>query len=88
MEDERFFSVLDVALDIQSELDFGSNPMLIPLKRDVIRYQILYPVDGINMADRYCELRWKAAEFLQREGYLSAVTWRDTGDHRWRSGIY
>jgi hypothetical protein len=32
------------------------------------------------MSDRYCELRWKAAEFLQREGYLSNVEWRDTED--------
>ena len=24
LEEERFFSVLDVALDIQSEIDFGS----------------------------------------------------------------
>jgi hypothetical protein len=44
LEDERFFSVLDVALDIQSELDFGSSRILVPLKRDVIRYEILYPV--------------------------------------------
>lgn len=85
LEDERFFSVLDVALDIQSELDFGSSPILIPLKRDVIRYEVLYPVHSVNMSDRYCELRWKAAEFLQREGYLPNVKWRDTGQHRWQS---
>jgi len=87
MEDERFFSILDVALDIQSELDFGSPRILIPLKRDVVRYEILCQVDAIKMRDRYCELRWKAAEFLQREGYLSKIEWQDTGDHRWRSLI-
>lgn len=87
LEDERFFSVLDVALDIRSELDFGAAPLIIPLKRDVVRYEILYPTHAVNMADRYCELRWKAAEFLQHEGYLSKVEWRDTGQHRWRSLI-
>ena len=71
MEDERFFSVLDVALDVQSELDFGASPIVIPLKRDVIHYEILCPMNKTNMLDRYCELRWKAAESLQLEGYLS-----------------
>lgn len=85
LEDERFFAVLDVALDVQAELDFGTDPILIPLKRDVVRYEILFPVNANNMANRYCELRWKAAEFLQREGYLSEVRWIDTGEHRWRS---
>jgi hypothetical protein len=67
LEDERFYSVLDVALDIRAELDFNENRIIIPLNRSVIRYNILYPTHGINMIERYCQLRWKAAEFLKSE---------------------
>jgi hypothetical protein len=54
----------------------------------VVRYESLLPGDGINMRDRYCELRWKACEFLQSEGYLRHVDYVDTfGVHRWQNRI-
>ena len=87
LSEENFLSVLDVALDIQSELDFRRDPIYIPLRRDLIRYAVLCPANTINLADRYCDLRWKAAEFLEREGYLTSVEWKDTGGHRWQSFI-
>lgn len=87
LDEERFYSVLDVALDIQGELDFHANPILIQVMRNIVRFEVLMPGDGINMRDRYCELRWKAAEFLKSEGYLSEVTWMDIGNHRWEGRI-
>ncbi len=88
LEDERFYSVMDVALDIRAELDFGAESVVIPVRRSVIRYNILYPTHSPNMLDRYCELRWKAAEFLKREGYLLEVNYVDAfGMHRWDNQI-
>jgi REase_DpnII-MboI len=87
LEDEQFFSVLDVALDIQAKLNFGENPSYIQLIRTVVRYRILLPIDTIGMRDRYCDLRMNAAQFLQRQGYLSEAEWTDTFDHRWKSLI-
>jgi hypothetical protein len=87
-EDERFYSVLDVALDIRGELDFHVDSIEIPLIRSVVRYEALMPGDGINMRDRYCELRWKASEFLEAEGYLRHVDYIHTyGLHRWENRI-
>jgi hypothetical protein len=54
LEDERFYSVLDVALDIRAELDFHAAQTIIPIMRSVVRSESLMPGDGINMRDRYC----------------------------------
>jgi hypothetical protein len=86
LEDERFYSVLDVALDIRAELDFHAAQTIIPIMRSVVRYESLMPGDGINMRDRYCELRWKAAQFLKAEGYLTLVEYIESGSYkRWES---
>jgi hypothetical protein len=31
------------------------------------------PMDGINFRDRYCELRWKAAEFLKQKSVINSI---------------
>jgi hypothetical protein len=86
-DEERFYSVLDVALDIQGELDFRTNPILIQIMRFNLRFQALMPGDGIAMRDRYCELRWKAAQFLKAEGYLADVEWIEHSYDRWQGHI-
>jgi hypothetical protein len=43
-EDERFYAVLDVALDIRCELDFEVSDLVIPVMRRSVRYPGLLPV--------------------------------------------
>jgi len=75
-------------LDIRGELDFHAGEIQIPVMRSAVRYEALMPIDGIDMRDRYCELRWKASEFLQAEGYLRCVKYIDAyGVHRWYNRI-
>jgi hypothetical protein len=85
LEDERFYSVLDVALDIRGELDFGATEIALPIQRKLVRYRILMPAATPSMINRYCDLRLKALKFLESEGYLSEVEdrsgyWDDPGD--------
>jgi REase_DpnII-MboI len=90
LEDEIFFAVLDVALDIQSELQVGSDPIFIPLRRVAVRYTLLCPVAQISVGaiDRYCDLRWKAGSFLKRYGLVGSFEWCEQyGQHRWQSQV-
>jgi hypothetical protein len=41
LEDERFYGVLDVALDIRAEVDFHAAQTIIPIMRSVVRYESL-----------------------------------------------
>jgi DpnII restriction endonuclease len=86
LEDERFCAVLDLALDIRAELDIHAEQTVIPIMRSVVRFETSLPGHGINMRDRYCELHWKAAQFLKAKGYLSQVEYiDDVGINRWNS---
>jgi hypothetical protein len=88
LEEERFYALIDVALDIRGELDFHSEPALIPTMRSMVRYEALMPGDGVNMRDNYMELRWKAVKFLEAEGYVGQVQYLDNyGTHRWYNKI-
>jgi hypothetical protein len=83
LDDEIFFAILDVALDIETELIIGSQKICVPVRRLVVRYEILYPVQSIGTTDRYCELRWKAGTFLKTHSYIGSVEYREQGTHRW-----
>lgn len=88
LEDEIFLAVLDVALDIQSEIQVGSDPIYIPLRRVAVRYTLLCPVSQISVGaiDRYCDLRWKAGSFLKKHGLVGSFEWCEQyGQHRWQS---
>jgi hypothetical protein len=88
LEDERFYALLDVVLDIRGEVDFHSQPALIATWRSIVRFGILMPGDGANMRDNYMDLRWKAAKFLEAEGYVREVEYIDQpGTHRWFNKI-
>jgi hypothetical protein len=82
-DDEIFFAILDVALDVETELLIGSERIYIPVRRLAVRYEILYPVHSVGTIDRYCELRWKAARFLMTYSFLGSVEYREQGTHRW-----
>jgi hypothetical protein len=83
LEDEIFFAILDVALDIETELLIGSEQIYIPVRRLAVRYEILYPVPSVATMDRYCELRWKAGRFLTTHSFIGSIEYREQGTHRW-----
>jgi hypothetical protein len=84
LEDELFYAVLDVALDIEGELIVGdSQPLYIPARRLAIRYSILYPVHSAGTMDRYCQLRWKAGLFLKKHSVIKDIEFRSQGIIRW-----
>jgi hypothetical protein len=88
LDEERFYSLIDVALDIRGELDFGADPVTIPLRRTVIRYPVLYPAHTPSVLDRYCDLRVKAMQFLIREGHVSDYTYIDAfGLSNWEDSL-
>jgi hypothetical protein len=84
LEDELFFAALDVALDIDQEMLVGDGPKFyVPIRRIVIRYEELYPGHSVGAMDRYCELRWKAGQFLKKQGFIGSLEYREQGTHRW-----
>jgi REase_DpnII-MboI len=84
-EDELFFAILDVALDIDQALlvQSAEGPVYINGIRDVIRYQLLYPVHAVNFAYRYADLRGKGLLFLQKQSAISSMQFRKIGLAGW-----
>jgi len=83
LDDEIFLAVLDVSLDIETELMIGAKPNYIPVRRLAIRYPILCPMNSVGAIDRYCELRWKACTFLKTHAFIGSAEYREQGSHRW-----
>ncbi|MEI9968742.1 MAG: hypothetical protein WDM87_09010 [Terracidiphilus sp.] len=81
LDDELFYAILDVALDLQTEVHVGTTKIYIPFKRPVVRYEILLPGITPGALDRYCGLRWKACGFLQKHSVISGYT--STGNEGW-----
>lgn len=83
LDDEMFYAILDVSLDIENEILMGSSDIFIPVRRLSVRYELLYPVGSPGMMDRYCELRWKATKFLKNNAFIGSAEYREQGFHRW-----
>jgi hypothetical protein len=84
---ENFLAVVDVAEDIMDGLQMTeTNETTIPLLRMLVRFNILMPGDGINARDRYCDLRWKALEYLTNKKYIKKFVLNQEF-HRWESTI-
>lgn len=83
LTDENFYAVYDVALDIRADLQLGQPPT-IPMVPSIVKFPILMPADGINMRDRYGNLRWKAMKFLESKGVIRSIDVQQHG-HRWDS---
>lgn len=81
LTEENFYAVYDVALDIRADLQLGQPPT-IPMVPSLVKFQILLPADGINMRDRYGNLRWKAMKFLESKGVIRSIDIQQHG-HRW-----
>lgn len=84
---DNFLSVCDVAMDICAALQIKSEEeVYIPLMPDVIRFYALFPGDGINMRDRYCDFRWKALGYLKDRGHILDFN-IVRGNHRWHQKV-
>jgi hypothetical protein len=82
LEDEVFFAILDVALDLQGEVDVGNAvKVYIPFRRMLIRYEILCPANTPGIIERYCNLRWKACGFLKKHKVIS--NFHSDGNDMW-----
>jgi hypothetical protein len=81
LEDELLYAILDVGQDIQADVDVGADPIYIPFRRMLIRYEILCPANTPGIIDRYCELRWKACGFLKKHGVI--VDYHSEGNDHW-----
>lgn len=82
-EDEQFYSVLEVALEIKLDLDFGITDIFLPAQQKLVKHRILLPAATPSLLQRQCDLRLKALLFLKKEGYLAEVEdqrnyWEDT----------
>ncbi len=92
LEDELFYAVLDVAMDIDQSLTVQSaGPVYIDGIRDVIRFQILYPVHSVNGSYRYVDLRRKGLMLLEKQGAIGAFQFHKLGisgwDGRWEINV-
>lgn len=70
---ENFFAVMDVAQDIQEQLEVvNSNNIRIPAVRMIVRYQILMPFNAVNYHERYAGLRGQALNYLRNNGCIES----------------
>jgi hypothetical protein len=83
LTEENFYAVYDVALDIRAVLQLGQPPS-IPMVPSLVKFPILMPADGINMRDRYGNLRWSAMKFLESKGVIRGIDIQQHG-HRWNA---
>ncbi|MBI4128111.1 MAG: hypothetical protein HY459_03500 [Parcubacteria group bacterium] len=75
---DNFLAVVDVTMDIQECLEVTpTNEIVIPIKRDIIRFPALYPGHAPNLMDRYCTLRRIGIAYLKENGHI-----RDYEIHR------
>jgi hypothetical protein len=81
LTEENFYAIYDVALDIRADLQLGQPPS-IPMVPSLIKFPVLMPADGINMRDRYGNLRWKAMKFLESKSVIQRIDIQQHG-HRW-----
>lgn len=84
-EDELFFAILDVALDVDQALLVQSEKesVYINAVRDAIRYPILYPAISVNLTYRYADLRGKGLAFLQKQSAIASMEYHKWGMSGW-----
>ena len=81
---DNFLAVLDVMIDIKNEIDFLSDVIQIPIMQTKIKFPQLCPISSPDMRDKYCNLRWKATEFLEKKGIIEGYEILQDG-HRWEA---
>jgi REase_DpnII-MboI len=80
LDEEIFFAILDVAIDIDGELAVGdARQMFIQGTRTALRYPVLYPGHSVGAMYRYVALRSKGLQFLQKHGFIASFEFHKTG---------
>ena len=70
MDNYNFLGIYDVMKDIKTEMNISPDRIIIPLLQNMVKFTQLFPIDSIGTRDKYCELRWKATEFLKKNGII------------------
>jgi len=78
--------IYDVMLDIKTESNISPKDIVIPLLQNIIKFEVLFPIDSVPTRDSYCELRWKAIKFLEDKGLIKNFK-TIRGTHRWDTRI-
>jgi len=86
MDNYNFLGIYDVMLDIKTEMNISPEIIIIPLLQNIVKFTQLFPIDSIGTRDRYCEIRWKAVEFLKKNGIIKDFK-LIKGFHRWESRL-
>ncbi len=80
LDEEVFFAVLDVALDIDGKLAVSDErAVYIQGTRTVVRYAVLYPGHSVGAMYRYVELRRMGLQFLKKYSVIDDFAFRQDG---------
>src|SRR5437667_2054275 len=80
LDEEIFFALLDVALDIDSELTVTDRrDVQIGGTRVLVRYPVLCPGVSVGAMCRYVDLRRKGLTLLEKFGFICFVDYRKYG---------
>ncbi|MGC2696375.1 MAG: hypothetical protein WA738_11345 [Candidatus Angelobacter sp.] len=77
-EDELFYAILDVALDIDQALTVQEpeTPIFVDAYRQIVRFDTLYPAQSKALKHRYVDLRQKGLKVLQKQGAVGSMQFR------------
>lgn len=78
LEDELFYAILDVALDIDQALtvQVAGSPIYVEAFRDIVRFEILYPAQSRALKYRYIDFRQKGLLALQKQSAIGPGQFR------------
>jgi len=79
--------IYDVLLDIRQEKQLSHSNIQIPILKNPVLFQELFPADSIPMRDRYCALRWKVILLLKEKGVINDYVLVQIGGHRWNNNV-
>lgn len=78
LEDELFYAILDVALDIDQSLtvQVAGTPIFVEAFREIVRFEILYPAQSKALKYRYLDFRQKGLLALQKQSAIGPAQFR------------
>jgi hypothetical protein len=80
LDQEVFFAILDVALDIDGKLAVADeHPIYIESTRTVVRFQVLCPGATVGAMYRYVELREMGLKFLAKHHIIDSHKYHQLG---------
>lgn len=68
----NLLKIYDVVLDIEQQLQIeGSSTIHIPSLPQLVRFQLLFPIDSIGNRRNYQDYRWEGIKFLFQRGIVT-----------------